>query len=368
MGLSSDARQYLTFQSALTIKNKSIITNPSHLISHLRTQTHILSYWFDVSKPAQNVSFGVLKVIDICNGRAFSQQSEVGTKDGATKHKAPLRAPLELVPFTGKERDEETGYGYFGARYMDHELMTMWLSVDPMSDKYPSISPYAYCAWNPVKLVDPDGRDWYKTEDGKMHYTVKYTSKEKFQNSGIKGEYLGKTTTVGSKYYSLFGQELDKNSKNGQITMKIDDAMMKYKEYGIAYDIYLKSSSCWDPEPSHSYTDLTISSVRYTHGSKNIHGPNEMGTYAGMADIYYYVNGSEKFMQGRLESWSPTTCVSGRNGNGTSPSRRGTDGKLIRSYITLRNENSINGVILGLNFHSEQMLANFKKKLDALYK
>ena len=61
--------------------------------------------------------------------------------------------------FTGKERDEETGYGYFGARYMDHELMTGWLSVDPMADKYPSISPYAYCAWNPVKLVDPDGRD-----------------------------------------------------------------------------------------------------------------------------------------------------------------------------------------------------------------
>ena len=61
--------------------------------------------------------------------------------------------------FTGKERDVETGYGYFGARYMDHELMTMWLSVDPMSDKYPSISPYNYCAWNPVKIVDPDGRE-----------------------------------------------------------------------------------------------------------------------------------------------------------------------------------------------------------------
>ena len=59
--------------------------------------------------------------------------------------------------FTGKERDEETGYGYFGARYMDHELMTMWLSVDPMADKYPGISPYAYCAWNPVKYIDPDG-------------------------------------------------------------------------------------------------------------------------------------------------------------------------------------------------------------------
>ena len=62
-----------------------------------------------------------------------------------------------LSTFTGKERDEETGYGYFGARYMDHELMTMWLSVDPLADKYPSISPYAYCAWNPMKLVDPYG-------------------------------------------------------------------------------------------------------------------------------------------------------------------------------------------------------------------
>ena len=60
--------------------------------------------------------------------------------------------------FTGKERDSETGFSYFGARYYDSDLMTGWLSVDPMADKYPSLSPYAYCGWNPVKLVDPDGR------------------------------------------------------------------------------------------------------------------------------------------------------------------------------------------------------------------
>ena len=68
---------------------------------------------------------------------------------------------FHLLAFTGKEKDSETGYGYFGARYMDHELMTMWLSVGPMSDKYPSMSPYSYCAWNPMKLVDPDGREVY---------------------------------------------------------------------------------------------------------------------------------------------------------------------------------------------------------------
>ena len=53
---------------------------------------------------------------------------------------------------------------------MDHELMTMWLSVDPMADKYPSISPYAYCAWNPVKLVDLDGREiWIKGSNGNKY-------------------------------------------------------------------------------------------------------------------------------------------------------------------------------------------------------
>ncbi|MCR4828533.1 MAG: hypothetical protein K5864_03620 [Bacteroidales bacterium] len=63
------------------------------------------------------------------------------------------------LDFTGKERDPETGYSYFGARYLDHTPLTLWLSVDPMADKYPSISPYAYCAWNPLKLVDPEGEE-----------------------------------------------------------------------------------------------------------------------------------------------------------------------------------------------------------------
>ena len=63
----------------------------------------------------------------------------------------------ERYKFTGKERDVETGYDYFGARFY-WATIGHWLSVDPMADKYPNISPYAYCAWNPVKFVDPDGR------------------------------------------------------------------------------------------------------------------------------------------------------------------------------------------------------------------
>jgi RHS repeat-associated protein len=101
---------------------------------------------------------------------------------------------LGHTTFTGKERDEETGYGYFGARYMDHELMTMWLSVDPMADKYPSISPYAYCAWNPVRLVDPDGREVgdYYTRDGKWVGRDKWNDNKVYICDGKddKGDFL----------------------------------------------------------------------------------------------------------------------------------------------------------------------------------
>ena len=123
-----------------------------------------------------------------------------------------------IASFTGKERDEETGYGYFGARYMDYELTTMWLSVDPMSDKYPGISPYGYCAWNPVKLVDPDGRDiWEVDEAGHVKRTG--------DDGGTKKQTIkyanGKTTSFSGKHYHSILSDLSSEKKvkktNGQL-------------------------------------------------------------------------------------------------------------------------------------------------------
>ena len=62
--------------------------------------------------------------------------------------------------FSGKEKDVETGYGYFGARYYDSGI-SIWISVDPMSDNTPFTTPYAYCINNPIMIYDPDGNDWY---------------------------------------------------------------------------------------------------------------------------------------------------------------------------------------------------------------
>jgi len=58
--------------------------------------------------------------------------------------------------FTGKERDTETNYDYFGARYYDSDL-GRWLSVDPLVGKYPGLSPYNYVLNNPINSFDPNG-------------------------------------------------------------------------------------------------------------------------------------------------------------------------------------------------------------------
>ncbi|MBR4482751.1 MAG: hypothetical protein IKS58_02105, partial [Paludibacteraceae bacterium] len=59
--------------------------------------------------------------------------------------------------FNGKELDQETGYYYYGARYYDPST-ALWFGTDPLQHKYPEVSPYVYCAGNPVVRIDPDGR------------------------------------------------------------------------------------------------------------------------------------------------------------------------------------------------------------------
>ena len=129
--------------------------------------------------------------------------------------------------FTGKERDEETGYGYFGARYMDYELMTMWLSVDPLADKYPNVSPYVYCAWNPIRLIDPDGKEVYITGDPKLVEKALTQIREKSSNLYFSLEDGGRLKAIQRSDKELTKEEIYMlgiiNSTEVNIKLEVQD-------------------------------------------------------------------------------------------------------------------------------------------------
>jgi len=66
----------------------------------------------------------------------------------------------------------------YGARRRETGI-PVWTTMDPLAEKYYSISPYAYCADNPIRLIDLNGKDWVM--DNK---TKKYTWQDNVTKSG----------------------------------------------------------------------------------------------------------------------------------------------------------------------------------------
>ena len=75
-------------------------------------------------------------------------------KDGENRY------DVQTKLYNGKEYDRMHGlnlYDYSARQY--DPAVGQFTSMDPLCEKYYHISPYAYCAGNPVKYVDPDGRE-----------------------------------------------------------------------------------------------------------------------------------------------------------------------------------------------------------------
>jgi len=121
--------------------------------------------------------------------------------------------------FSGKELDEETGYSYFGARYYDPNI-SIWLSVDPLSDEYPSHSPFNYTLNNPILLIDPNGTFATKYEDGEGN-TILETKDGSKDVVVIPDDHLEDFQKF-AKQYEQPGMKASFDSKGWNGTMKAD--------------------------------------------------------------------------------------------------------------------------------------------------
>ena len=128
------------------------------------------------------------------------------------------------------------------ARYYNSDL-SIWISVDPLVDKYPNLSPYTYCANNPVGLVDANGMDWFENElTGDVYYARDYKKGDEHLIDGEGWKWMGENDMFGksaddvifSNYQTIEPEVYSGNETIGRAAYKGENAkkfmqLMGYK-------------------------------------------------------------------------------------------------------------------------------------------
>ena len=129
--------------------------------------------------------------------------------------------------YNGKEIQDRFGFGFYDyhARQMDAE--GRFLSIDPKAKDYTGISPYLYCAGNPIRYIDPDGKDVYRYDDktGKMKF-FKQTDDDfdqigKFKYDKKTGDYTLKTNKKGEAKTRM--DKIEKGILSDDMNFETDD-------------------------------------------------------------------------------------------------------------------------------------------------
>lgn len=161
--------------------------------------------------------------------------------------------------YTGKELDEEIGMYDYGARFYDPSI-SLWTSVDPLTEKYPSFSAYNYVMNNPIKYIDPDGKEVddpiYNTRGKKIGDDGKDNNRAYIVRGKTKRQVKAATK---------LGQNYKGNLERGDNVFKVptggamDDVISTVvktrgsgKENGGHIETGSKSAALWDEGPAPS--------------------------------------------------------------------------------------------------------------------
>ena len=100
-----------------------------------------------------------------------------------------------------EEQDAAFGITYsdFGARFYDRSAA--WTAIDPLAEKYYSVSPYVYCNNNPVKFVDSEGRKIRYSKNVSRTFKERFAKTVQFMNEHGTSGNIAKLEASPNVYY-----------------------------------------------------------------------------------------------------------------------------------------------------------------------
>lgn len=136
---------------------------------------------------------------------------------------------VQAYKFGGKELDGVNNYDCydFGGRIYN-PLVGRFTTMDPLAEKYYDVSPYAYCANDPVNAVDPDGKKITYVNGSKSYiysngnFYVNKGQKDKNSNWMITGSKVNVSPKVTHMYRTLMALRKMDNSNNPTIKKVFD--------------------------------------------------------------------------------------------------------------------------------------------------
>ena len=193
--------------------------------------------------------------------------------------------------FNGKELDLFHGLNWYDylARGMD-PAAGRFTAIDPLCEKYFALSPYVFCANNPVNYIDPDGMDWFRTKDNSVQYDPNIKKNSKLEDGYT---YLGETYQITDNN----GNILENYRADGSIVYKKEKSayermiLQSQRTGNESMAILTNKNVIVMPDYKNDSHEINLSDYGYSINNGNIIDANR-NKYNTIATVHTHPDGS----------------------------------------------------------------------------
>ncbi|MDD2636052.1 MAG: hypothetical protein PHW82_11200, partial [Bacteroidales bacterium] len=201
----SEARDRFAMIDRLTVENGTTLTTPVETLRY-QYNNHLGTACLELDGSADIISYEEYHPFGTTSYRSGRNEVDVS---------------LKRYKYVGKERDEETGLYYYGARYYAAWL-ARFVSCDPLQHEYPHYTPFQYAGNKPITYIDLDGLEEYNPKGANPELYVGDNNNTCTSGTKLNENPFWENSTQSSSNKAIPEKNAGYNSFNDEVKEYID--------------------------------------------------------------------------------------------------------------------------------------------------